>query len=260
MGRKALRSKQLYPQPVNKGQAPERVIKLKFRPQPKSEAQRDYIESLNEAKLTIGAGPAGSGKSFLAMSVALEKLLSKEVTKIVITRPIVEAGEKLGFLPGTFEEKISPYLLPLLDAINDLVGPQMAKTLLENQSIEFAPLAYMRGRTFNNAFVILDEAQNATIEQMKLFITRIGEHSQFVVNGDDSQSDLIGVEENGLAWVVRKLNRVSRDIQVVTFDTHDVVRSQIVREILQHLDTPDQVVQATRRHSFNENSSITRRV
>lgn len=260
MGRRSsLKSeKQLYPQHAVKSEG--KVIRLKFKPQPKSESQKFYIDSLYENKLTIGAGPAGSGKSFLAMAVALDKLTSKEVQKIVITRPIVEAGEKLGFLPGTFEEKISPYLLPLLDAVEDLVGPQMAKTLLENGSIEFAPLAYMRGRTFNNAFVILDEAQNTTIEQMKLFITRIGERSQFVVNGDQSQSDLTQHEENGLAWIVRKLQRVSRDIQVVNFSTNDVVRSEIVKLILEHLEKDEGVERATTRHSFHEPSgSMNRR-
>jgi len=236
MGKHAL-AKQKYPQPIN----PEgtKAIRLKFRPTPKSESQRLYLESLTHSKLTIGAGPAGSGKSFLCMAVAVEKLLSNDVSKVVITRPIVEAGESLGFLPGTFEEKISPYLLPLLDALNDLVGPTMAKKLLEDGKIEFAPLAYMRGRTFTSAYVILDEAQNTTIEQMKLFVTRIGEYSQFCVNGDSSQSDLKGVTENGLEWVTRKLRGASSEIQVIEFSNRDVVRSEIVRTILQHLDSPD---------------------
>lgn len=236
MGKHVL-SKQKYPQPIN----PEgtKVIRLKIRPTPKSESQRFYMESLTNSKLTIGAGPAGSGKSFLAMAVAVEKLLSNDVSKVVITRPIVEAGESLGFLPGTFEEKISPYLLPLLDALNDLVGVTMAKKLLEDGKIEFAPLAYMRGRTFTNCYVILDEAQNTTIEQMKLFVTRIGEYSQFAVNGDGSQSDLKGQTENGLEWVTRKLRGCSSEIQVVEFQNKDVVRSEIVKTILQHLDSPD---------------------
>lgn len=242
MGRKLATAKQKYPQPINKESS--NVIRIRSKPQPKSEAQRFYMESLNEAKLTIGTGPAGSGKTFLAMAVALDKLLSNEVSRIVITRPIVEAGDSIGFLPGTFEEKISPYLLPLLDAITDLVGATMAKKLLDNQSIEFAPLGFMRGRTFNNAYVILDEAQNTTVEQMKLFVTRIGEYAQFVVNGDVSQSDLQFRDPNtpnGLAWVTSKLRGVSKDIQVVEFTNQDVVRSEIVRTILTHLDAPDHV-------------------
>lgn len=238
MGRKLAVAKQKYPQPIN----PEgtNTIHLKFRPVPKNESQRFYLESLRTAKLTIGTGPAGSGKSFIAMAVAVEKLLTNEVSKVVITRPVVEAGERLGFLPGTFEEKIAPYLLPLLDSLNDLVGPTMAKKLLDAGKIEFAPLAFMRGRTFNNCYVLLDEAQNTTIEQMKLFVTRIGEYSQFAVNGDSTQSDLKDVHENGLDWIVRKLRGKSAEINVIEFSNHDVVRSEIVRTILQHLDTPDQ--------------------
>jgi phosphate starvation-inducible PhoH-like protein len=260
MGRKLANTRQKYPQPIN----PEgsKVIRLKFRPQPKSESQRFYMEALANAKLTIGTGPAGSGKSFLSMAVAVEKLLSNEVQRVVITRPIVEAGESLGFLPGTFEEKISPYLLPLLDALNDLVGPTMAKKLLDEGKIEFAPLAYMRGRTFNNCYVILDEAQNTSIEQMKLFVTRIGEYSQFVVNGDASQSDLRGVPENGLEWVVRKLRGCSADIEVIEFSVRDVVRSEIVATILTHLDTPDERPTFIRRpagarHSFSQPAILT---
>jgi phosphate starvation-inducible PhoH-like protein len=196
------------------------------------------MESLEGSPVTIGTGPAGSGKSFLAMSVAVNKLLSNEVSKVVITRPVCEAGESLGFLPGTFEEKIAPYLLPLLDALNDLVGPTMAKKMLDEKRIEFAPLAYMRGRTFNYSYVILDEAQNTTPEQMKLFITRIGEGSQFAVNGDASQTDL-RIPENGLDWVVRKLRGRSADINVIEFSTSDCVRSQIVQDILRFIDSPE---------------------
>lgn len=254
MGRKIALAKQRYPQPINTEGV--KAIRLKFHPTPKNASQEFYIESLSNAKLTIGTGPAGSGKSFLAMAVAIEKLLSKEVSKVVITRPIVEAGESLGFLPGTFEEKISPYLLPLLDALNELIGPTMAKKLLEDDKIEFAPLAYMRGRTFTNCYVILDEAQNTTIEQMKLFVTRIGEYSQFTVNGDASQSDLRGVPENGLEWVTRKLRGCSSEISVIEFSNQDVVRSEIVKTILQHLDSPEPRAQTEKsrakatRHEF----------
>jgi len=266
MGRKLVSTKQRYPQPIN----PEgsTSIRLKFRPNPKTESQRFYIESLQSAKLTISTGPAGSGKSFLSMAIAVEKLLSNEVSKVVITRPIVEAGESLGFLPGTFEEKISPYLLPLLDALTDLVGPTMAKKLLDGGKIEFAPLAYMRGRTFSNCYVILDEAQNTTIEQMKLFVTRMGEYSQFAVNGDVTQSDLRGVPENGLEWITRKLRGCSEEINVIEFSNSDVVRSEIVKTILKYLDSPESKEKhrgngavnghhATR-HDFNTSASILR--
>ena len=264
MGRKLANTAQKFPQPINPEST--KVIRLKFNPQAKSEAQGFYLESLRHSKLTIGTGPAGSGKSFLSIAVALEKLLSNEVQKIVLTRPVVEAGENLGFLPGTFEEKISPYLLPLLDAINDLVGPTMAKKLLDAGKVEFAPLAYMRGRTFNNAFVILDEAQNTTVEQMKLFVTRIGEYSAFVVNGDVQQSDLKGLPENGLEYIVRRLRGRSADIQVIEMSVADVQRSEICKVILTHLDGPDDAFRvksrgahrAPARHSFHDEGEVRR--
>lgn len=237
MGRRLAVAKQKYPQPI--AEEGPKVIRLKFDPRPKNESQRLYKQSLEDSTLTIGAGPAGSGKSFIAMAVALSKLLNNEVTKVVITRPVCEAGESLGFLPGTFEEKIHPYLLPLLDAMNDLVGPTMAKKLLESGKIEFAPLAYMRGRTFNYSYVLLDEAQNTTPEQMKLFVTRIGEGSQFAINGDESQSDLKGVPENGLEWIVRKVSGTSPNINVIRFSNSDCVRSAIVQELLVLLDSPE---------------------
>jgi phosphate starvation-inducible PhoH-like protein len=239
MGRRLAVAKQKYPQPIN-DEGTAKVIRLKHNPHPKNYSQELYQESLRSKTLTIGLGPAGVGKSFLSMAIAIEKLLSNEVSRVVITRPVCEAGESLGFLPGTFEEKIAPYLLPLLDALSDLVGPTMAKKLLDDKRIEFAPLAYMRGRTFNYSYVILDEAQNTTIEQMKLFVTRIGEGSQFVINGDPSQTDLRGVPENGLEWVARKLgNGRSANINVIEFTNGDCVRSAIVQEILTHIDSPE---------------------
>lgn len=261
MGRRLeLAHKQKYSQDSKAAQLHEgKSIRLRSMPVPKSESQRFYMESLLEADLTIGAGPAGVGKSFFAMAIAVKKLLDGDVQRVVITRPIVEAGENLGFLPGTFEEKISPYLLPLLDALQDLVGPTMAKKLLDEKKIEFAPLAYMRGRTFNNCYCILDEAQNTTIEQMKLFITRIGMYSQFVVNGDASQSDLRGVPENGLEWVIRKLRGRASNIQVIEFRNEDVVRSEIVKTILKFVDAPDERSHSPAhrtRHSFSESSIL----
>lgn len=212
---------------------------------PKSIAQELYLESLREQILTICSGPAGSGKTFLVTAVALEKLINQEVDKIVITRPVVEAGEHLGFLPGTLEEKLDPYLLPLMDGIEDHVGAAMAKRLVETGKIEIAPLAYMRGRTFNNAFVILDECQNATVEQVRMFVTRIGFNSIFAINGDTSQSDLrppkgAGSDwENGLQYIVRKLRGKNEYISYIEFRNSDVVRSQIVQNILYLLDSRD---------------------
>lgn len=259
MGRRlALAQKQKYPADSKAANLHEgKSIRLRSTPQPKNETQRFYMESLENADLTIGTGPAGSGKSFLSMAVAVKKLLDGEVNRVVITRPICEAGESLGFLPGTFEEKISPYLLPLLDALQDLVGPTMAKKLLDDKKIEFAPLAYMRGRTFNNCYVILDEAQNTTIEQMKLFVTRIGNFSQFAVNGDVSQSDLRGVPENGLEWVVRKLRGRVSSINVIEFSGEDVVRSEILKTMLRFLEAPDDRVsslprKSATRHEFSK--------
>ena len=245
MGRRLLNREQKYPQPI--AQEGIKAIKLKFVPSPKTIAQELYLESLRTAPGTIGTGPAGSGKSFLATAVGLEKLLSNEVQKLVLTRPVCEAGESLGFLPGTFEEKIAPYLQPLLDAIKDLVGPTMAEKLITGGKIEFAPLAYMRGRTFNNAYVILDEAQNTTVEQMKLFLTRAGEFTTVVVNGDVSQSDLRGVVENGLEYAVRRLRGRSSMLNVIEFTHTDIQRSAFVAEILKYLDGPDDLPAHRRR-------------
>jgi phosphate starvation-inducible PhoH-like protein len=247
MGRKLLNTAQRYPQPVNPEST--KVIRLKFNPQAKTLAQELYLESLRNSPMTIGTGPAGAGKSFLAMAVAVEKLLANEVSKVVLTRPVCEAGESLGFLPGTFEEKISPYLRPLLDALEELVGVTMAKKLMDGGKIEFAPLAYMRGRTFNNSFVILDEAQNTTPEQMKLFVTRAGNYSKFVVNGDASQCDLRGIPENGLEWITRRLRGKSSMINIIEFSHRDIQRSELVRELLMYLDGPDE---RPKRHTFDE--------
>ena len=236
-------SKQKYPsaQSEHEGQP----LRLKHLVKAKNETQSNYIESLREQTLTICAGPAGSGKTYIVTLIALEKLIAGEVDKIVLTRPVVEAGEHLGFLPGTLEEKLDPYLLPLMDAIEDHVGPQMAKRLVELGKIEIAPLAFMRGRTFNNSYVILDEAQNATVEQMRMFVTRIGYGSQFAINGDVTQSDLekprsAGSDwENGLQWISRKLKGKDSMISYVEFQNRDVVRSEIVRRILTHIDAPE---------------------
>jgi phosphate starvation-inducible PhoH-like protein len=240
----AKRSKQRYPQPVP-AESCGTVVKIKHQIKPKNYAQELYLESLNEQLMTICSGPAGSGKTYLVTSVAVQKLINNEVSKLVITRPVVEAGEHLGFLPGTLEEKLDPYLLPLMDAIKDHVGPVMAKKLVEAGKIEIAPLAFMRGRTFNNCFVILDEAQNSTVEQMKMFVTRMGYDSIFAINGDTSQSDLQRPRdagdnwETGLQYIIRKLKGRDEHINYIEFQNRDVVRSVMVQRILTLLDSPD---------------------
>ena len=236
--------KQRYPQPVP-GESAGEPVKIKHLIKHKNYSQELYLEFLREMPLTLCSGPAGSGKTFLVTAVALEKLLANEVDRIVITRPVVEAGEHLGFLPGTLEEKLDPYLLPLMDAIEDHVGATMTKKLVESGKIEIAPLAFMRGRTFNNSFVILDEAQNATVEQVKMFVTRMGYGSTFAINGDPTQSDLqkpreAGPDwENGLQYIVRKLKGRDEKIGYVEFQNRDVVRSAMVQRILTLLDSPD---------------------
>lgn len=236
--------KQKYPQLVpsrSEGQ----TLKIRNQIKPKNYTQELCLESLREQPLTIVSGPAGSGKTFLITLVAIEKLISGAVDKVILTRPVVEAGEHLGFLPGTLEEKLDPYLLPLIDAIEDHIGPTMTKKLIEGGQIEVAPLAFMRGRTFNNAFVILDEAQNSTVEQMKMFVTRMGYESVFAINGDVSQSDLqkpkgAGPEwENGLRFISRKLKGRDEKINFIEFQNRDVVRSHMVQRILTLLDSPE---------------------
>lgn len=211
-------------------------------------AQELYLESLRNNPITIANGPAGSAKTWLATGVALEKLLSNRVSKIVLTRPVVEAeGENLGFLPGTLEQKLDPYLKPLFDSIEEFVGPVMAKKLIEDGKIEIAPLAYMRGRTFNYAYLILDESQNATAKQMKLFLTRVGEGSSFAINGDLGQCDIKQPRdydektpwENGLQYAIRKLTAKDPDIQYCEFYQSDVVRSDLCKKVVALLEAPD---------------------
>lgn len=207
--------------------------------QPKNYTQELYIEHLRNDPIILGQGPAGSGKTFIATAIAVEKLLANEVSKIVLTRPVVESGEKLGFLPGTLEEKIHPYLLPLLDGLNAHLGPKKVQDFLADGKIEVAPLAYMRGRTFDNCFVLLDEAENTTIDQMKLFLTRIGYNTTMAVNGDHTQTDLSKHIETGLSWAVRKLRGKSEMISVVEFSKSDIVRSPLIGMMLTHLESPD---------------------
>ena len=218
-------------------------IKLNVFIKPKNYTQELLLESLNESILTICSGPAGTGKTYLAVYVALQKLLNNEIGKIVLTRPVVEAGENLGALPGGFEEKLHPYLLPLLDSLEEFVGVTMTKNLLENGKIEIAPLAYMRGRSFKNSYVILDECQNATQTQVKMFLTRIGSDSFFSINGDSSQSDikLHNQTENGLEWAARKLVGADPSITCIEFTLADSVRHPLIRTILTRLESPDPI-------------------
>lgn len=201
----------------------------------KSYNQHLYIKEIKEKDIVFGVGPAGTGKTYLAMAYALSSLGRKEVQRIVLTRPVVEAGERLGFLPGDISQKVNPYLRPLYDAIYDLSDPIKAKTLLEDNIIEIAPLAYMRGRTLNDSFVILDEAQNTTREQMKMFLTRLGYGSKAVVTGDVTQIDLPAKSLSGLVEAVKVLEDVSA-VGFVFFNEKDVVRHPLVREILKAYD------------------------
>ncbi len=198
----------------------------------RSKKQSDYIKALTNHDITMALGPAGTGKSFLAVSVAMTMLFEKKVEKVILSRPAVEAGEKLGFLPGDMKEKVDPYLRPLYDALYDLFGFDKINKKIETGEIEIAPLAFMRGRTLKNSFAILDEAQNATLTQIKMFLTRIGENSKIVVNGDPSQIDLINKSQSGLIKTTKILNKV-KEIKLIQFDHKDVVRHPLVTKIIQ---------------------------
>jgi phosphate starvation-inducible PhoH-like protein len=197
--------------------------------QPKTIGQKRYIDAIRNNTITFGIGPAGTGKTYLAMAMAVAALKRREVARIVLVRPVVEAGESLGYLPGTLQEKLDPYIRPLYDALFDMTDMERAATLIEQAIIEIAPLAFMRGRTMNNAFVILDEAQNTTPDQMKMFLTRLGFSSKFVVTGDVTQRDLLGV--NGLD-VARRVLEGLDDIAFVDLDRNDIVRHSLVARIV----------------------------
>ncbi len=198
---------------------------------PKSINQKRYIEAIRNKDIVFGIGPAGTGKTYLAVAMAVSALASEQVSTIILTRPAVEAGEKLGFLPGDMAQKVDPYLRPLTDAINDMLGKDKTLELIERGIIEVAPLAFMRGRTLNNAFVILDEAQNTTREQMKMFLTRIGFDSQAVITGDITQIDLPGSHKSGLVQAKKILTNV-QGIAFCSFSKSDVVRHPLVQEII----------------------------
>ncbi len=198
----------------------------------KTQGQIEYLDAMKKHEVVFGTGPAGTGKTFLAMAHALQMLRDKAVHRIVLTRPAVEAGEALGFLPGDLKEKILPYLRPLYDALYDILDADEAEHLIEREIVEIAPLAYMRGRTLKNSFIILDEAQNTTSEQMFMFLTRLGENSRCVVTGDPSQVDLKRGMRSGLAEALRALSQV-QGIHFVEFEPRDVVRLPVVRRIIE---------------------------
>ena len=198
---------------------------------PKTLGQKKYVEAIRQNTITLGAGPAGTGKTYLAVAAAVTAFRAKEVNRIILTRPAVEAGEKLGFLPGDLQQKVDPYLRPLYDALFDMLGAEAFARYQERGSIEVAPLAYMRGRTLDDSFIILDEAQNTTKEQMKMFLTRLGFNSKMVVTGDVTQIDLPDGKKSGLLEAMKILKNIP-DISVCRFTEKDVVRHRLVQEII----------------------------
>ena len=216
---------------------------------PKSMTQRRYLEAIERNDLVFGIGPAGTGKTYLAVAMAVAALLSKRVTRIILTRPAVEAGERLGFLPGTIQEKIDPYLRPLYDALYDMIEVEKIEKLLERNTIEVAPLAFMRGRTLNDSFIIMDEAQNTSPEQMKMILTRQGFNSKMVVTGDATQIDLPAGQRSGLIEAIDVLRSVP-GISFVQFDDRDVVRHNLVQKIVKAYERYNEATGASRQLSL----------
>ncbi len=217
------------------------VIFVNFKGQPircKTAGQKRYVEAMKKNDVVFGIGPAGTGKTYLAMAMAVSAFKKKEIEKIILTRPAVEAGEKLGFLPGDLKMKVDPYLRPLYDALNDLMGYETYTKLIEREVIEIAPLAYMRGRTLNNAYIILDEAQNTTREQMKMLLTRTGVNSKVVVNGDNTQLDLPEGKKSGLIDAAHVLKGID-GIEFVYLTAADVVRHELVMKIIKAYEKND---------------------
>ena len=212
---------------------------------PKTVNQRRYVDAIENHDLTFGIGPAGTGKTYLAVAMAVSELLNKKVSRIILTRPAVEAGEHLGFLPGTLQEKVDPYLRPLYDALFDMIDAERVEKLIERNTIEIAPLAFMRGRTLNDCFIILDEAQNTTVEQMKMILTRQGFNSKMVVTGDQTQIDLPSGRKSGLLNAVDVLRGVE-GIAFVNFDEKDVVRHVLVQRIVRAYDRYNEMIGAGR--------------
>lgn len=199
---------------------------------PKTDKQTEYLQALEQYPVVFGIGSAGSGKTYLAAYMAAKAFDENQIDRIVLVRPAV-ATESLGFLPGTFEEKLDPYLKPLFDALYDRWSPEQVVNFMQSGQIEIAPLAYMRGRTLNNCYIILDEAQNTTMDQMRMFITRLGENVSCVVTGDLSQSDIKG--ENGLKWITEKLEPCEEYVKIIKFENQHVVRSDLVKELIKYI-------------------------
>ena len=220
--------------PANKPAVPPGGTKRRVNP--KSPNQKRYLETIEQNDIVFGVGPAGTGKTYLAMAQAVSYLMAKKVSRIILARPAVEAGEKLGFLPGDLQEKVNPYLRPLYDALYDMIETEKAIRLVERGTIEVAPIAFMRGRTLNDAFVILDEAQNTTSEQMKMFLTRLGFGSKAVVTGDITQIDLPNPKASGLIEALRIVKDIE-GIGFVHFDDRDVVRHKLVQQIVKAYDS-----------------------
>ena len=216
------------------------TVTVKGRPiRPKTLGQKEYLNAIRSNAITFGVGPAGTGKTYLAVAMAVKAFKAKEVSRIVLTRPAVEAGEKLGFLPGDLQQKVDPYLRPLYDGLFDMLGAETYERLVEKQIIEVAPLAYMRGRTLDDSFIILDEAQNTTGEQMKMFLTRLGDGSRMVITGDTTQIDLPDKQKSGLVIASRILRKVN-DIAICEFTNRDVVRHKLVQDIIRAYEAAEQ--------------------
>jgi phosphate starvation-inducible PhoH-like protein len=247
-----VRLSDVYENVLNRGSR--RVIRAK------NLAQRRYVDLIRKHDVAIAIGPAGTGKTYLAMAMAVAALHRKEISRIVLTRPAVEAGERLGFLPGDLAEKVDPYMRPLYDALRDMMDMEKATRLIERGTIEVAPLAFMRGRTLNDSFVILDEAQNTTSEQMKMFLTRLGEGSQAVITGDVTQIDLPSETESGLVQAARVLRSV-RGIGFIRFEAADVVRHPLVQSIIEAYDDAKANADGnTHANARNETESAGRKV
>jgi phosphate starvation-inducible PhoH-like protein len=214
----------------------QRSAGIKRMVQPRSLNQRHYVEAIEQADMVFGIGPAGTGKTYLAVAMAAAALLAKKVSRIVLVRPAVEAGERLGFLPGSLQEKVDPYLRPLYDALYDLLEPERVDKMLERNVIEVAPLAFMRGRTLSDAFIIMDEAQNTTSEQMKMFLTRLGNNAKAVITGDITQIDLPNPRKSGLIEAMNILDGVD-GIRFIRFEDGDVVRHHLVQRIIRAYDS-----------------------
>lgn len=239
---------------VRQSEEPSPVVDLPHQQRkikPRGDGQAHYVSSIRKNDLTLCRGPAGCGKTYLAVALAVEALKSRKIRKIVLVRPAVEAGESLGFLPGDLQAKLNPYLRPLLDALNEMLDYDQVKYLMEHDVIEVIPLAYMRGRTLNEAFIILDEAQNTTSAQMKMFLTRMGEGSKIVVSGDITQVDLPGGVTSGLRDAWHRLGGL-KGISFVTLDSKDIVRHRLVQEIVGRYESPRTATESDRPIGFSE--------